>query len=341
MKHKCSILINPHSSPHLSQIYSGFTMLSQKGKIDLKLNTVQKGFYEKFVDKSKQHLKNANYQYLMANIDDKKIFYDMHDSYKISSRVLNEVDIYFKRSYLKNHYKSNKVIPFGLNMRVNNPKVDLKRFYIEFNQRNFEGCLGALKLDKFMVKQAEGVPRTTDIKHRGKITNSNIFFFTLLYDPNDNPERTKQKRKEIEELNSSRIELAKVIKSNFRDRATCGIMKNDYSRKIVPKELIMDKVTFTEYLDLINQHSICISSTGLHGSIPWKFANYIAGGKCIVTEKLLYLEFETPEGCIQNISKLIQNEKIRFKMSKNNLNYYNTSLKPDKIIKSSIDFVTD
>lgn len=39
---------------------------------------------------------------------------------------------------------------------------------------------------------------------------------------------------------------------------------------------------------MVKESDICITTTGLHRSIGWKFAEYIAASKAIVTEKLNY-----------------------------------------------------
>ena len=73
---------------------------------------------------------------------------------------------------------------------------------------------------------------------------------------------------------------------------------------------------------MVKESDICITTTGLHRSIGWKFAEYIAASKAIVTEKLNYspgtelkantnfLEFDTSEELINQVV-LLRSLKIK------------------------------
>jgi hypothetical protein len=98
----------------------------------------------------------------------------------------------------------------------------------------------------------------------------------------------------------------------------------------------------------MKQSSIGIASTGLHGSIGWKFAEYVAAAKAIVSEPLLasipgafekgknYLEFETVDGCVNSVWRLLEDEDLRYQMMKNNFEYYRSSLEPSQLVLNSL-----
>ncbi|WP_063283150.1 hypothetical protein [Lactococcus cremoris] len=93
---------------------------------------------------------------------------------------------------------------------------------------------------------------------------------------------------------------------------------------------------------MVKESDICITTTGLHRSIGWKFAEYIAASKAIVTEKLNYspgtelkantnfLEFDTSEELINQVMKLVNNKKLLNAMKISNKSYYHD----DVILKS-------
>ena len=42
------------------------------------------------------------------------------------------------------------------------------------------------------------------------------------------------------------------------------------------------------FLNIVKSSDICIATTGLHKSIGWKFGEYIAASRAIITEPLYY-----------------------------------------------------
>lgn len=96
---------------------------------------------------------------------------------------------------------------------------------------------------------------------------------------------------------------------------------------------------------------ICIGTVGLHDSIGWKTAEYVALGKAIVCEPFRYsvpgeflveknyLEFSTSDECVEAIQKIIENPNLVYQMKLNNLLYYYRYLKPDMMVKRTLDIV--
>jgi len=94
--------------------------------------------------------------------------------------------------------------------------------------------------------------------------------------------------------------------------------------------------------------SICIATTGLHGSIGWKVAEYAASGSAIITEKLNYevignfkkdqnyLEFTSPQECLEQVKLLYTNEKLRREMMLKNILYFSKYVRPDQMVLHSL-----
>jgi hypothetical protein len=87
---------------------------------------------------------------------------------------------------------------------------------------------------------------------------------------------------------------------------------------------------------------------GLHQSIGWKFAEYVAASKAIVSETLHYdvpgafgegrnyLSFRTPEECVEAVSRLIRDDRLRQMIMRNNWNYYRRHVRPDRLVLGSL-----
>lgn len=101
----------------------------------------------------------------------------------------------------------------------------------------------------------------------------------------------------------------------------------------------------------LHQSDICIGTMGLHKSIGWKTAEYVAASKGIVNETLHYevpgnflegknyLAFITNEECMTGVSKLVDDPDLLFQMKVNNRQYYENYLRPDMLIKQVLKIV--
>src|SRR5947199_349563 len=102
------------NSPHLSQIFTGFSLLDRAGEISLSQECRRLNYF----DATKpQHLRDAGRAHLPVIVNGEvKLFYDTHDSYEIDEGAAGEVDLYFKRSYaharIPEHLRA-KVFPLG------------------------------------------------------------------------------------------------------------------------------------------------------------------------------------------------------------------------------------
>ncbi|MBV1906550.1 MAG: hypothetical protein KUG75_10760, partial [Pseudomonadales bacterium] len=95
-------------------------------------------------------------------------------------------------------------------------------------------------------------------------------------------------------------------------------------------------------------YPICVATTGLHQSIGWKFAEYIAFSKAILSETLNFevpgklsegmnfLEFTSAEACVENASILMSDHELRKKLMLNNAIYYHKNMRPDNLILRTI-----
>ena len=96
---------------------------------------------------------------------------------------------------------------------------------------------------------------------------------------------------------------------------------------------------------------ICIGSMGLHESIGWKTGEYVAAAKAIVNERFRYrvtgnfaegknyLPFTDADQCVAAVRQLAESPEARYKMQKANEDYYRNSLRPDALVKNSLDTV--
>lgn len=337
-KFQCELFYFP--SLHLNQIYDGFIKLNKLGIIDLIIKPAKGG-------ESKPLLK------VVVN-NEFTIIYDTLDGFNWIDGSIDEnlryfkknieADFYFKRSYnkslLENAPGNCKVYPLGLNytMKVQRglPK-GLKLTLTDWVRNSL--LFSRFYRDSFVSKDFEYYP----IPNK----ESKILFLTRLWNPKE--VKLKHLREERKILNDNRIECIKACKKEFGVNFIGGLQNDEFSSRLA-KELIMPfSITKKEnFLKTIKDSNICIGTTGLHSSIGWKFGEYVAASRAIITEPLIYdlpgtfenksnyFEYYNRDQLIENIYKLLDSKEKMYNMMQNNFHYYNNYLRPDYLVLNTL-----
>ncbi len=345
------ILLSHSNSGHLQQLYTGFKMLNDSNLIQLKQKIVNR----LSINTDKQYLRDADHAILRIILyynDMKiKICYDTHDSYEILPEYAAESDFYFKRSYLPSYvksYKANtvKILPLGLNYLVFPNNVD--RFYIwrtfKINHQNI----------RYLKRTISPYPKLYHIESFPQyFLQPRVIFQATAYDPYDVKDRPQEKIEERIKQAEFRASCIKYLRKELKNKAIVGFVHNNFTKRKYP-DLLLDNPKAGQkrnYLNLLKQCPICIATTGLHGSIGWKFAEYIALSKAVVCEPLNYsvpgnlaqnqnyMTFTTPEECVSKCLELISNDELTKSMMYNNYIYYNTYLRPDRLVANTLNLV--
>jgi hypothetical protein len=151
-------------------------------------------------------------------------------------------------------------------------------------------------------------------------------------------------------INQMRIDVVRKLKNMPEIRFVGGLLNNGTSQALAPDLVMPAKmVDRRNYLRLMHKSDICIGTMGLHESIGWKTGEYVAAAKAIVNEKFHYtvpgdfapeknyLEFETAEQCIAAVESLIASPEKVYEMKCRNREYYLNYLRPDVLIRNTLD----
>jgi len=175
------------------------------------------------------------------------------------------------------------------------------------------------------------------------------------YDPYDKPDRPKEKIEGRIHDNEVRAACVRILRKELGPKFHGGFIHNRYTTEKY-KDVLIDNPADGEkenYLKILEKFPICIATTGLHGSIGWKFAEYVAFSKAIVSEKLHYeipgslrpkqnyLEFSSPEECVEQSIKLINDRELRNEMMTNNFEYYRHYVKPDMLVLNALSIAIE
>ena len=330
----------PSKIYHISQIATGFHILKKQG------------FPVEIIDKSGNR-ENPFYDLPVACAEyrGKKIIYDLWDGYQNPvdmKKCLDWCDVYFKRSFSAEKNAAlfpedqHKMFPLGFNYHVTYPTSPVNEPKLK---SLLKPLMGKAPEPYFVPRVFEGKPRNTapeDVK---------ILFQAQLWDHRD-PDLSPEMAEECAYINRTRIAIVRALKETYGDQFFGGLRDSALAREMAPELIQPEKYTERrKYLKLVHSCDICIGSMGLHESIGWKTAEYIAAAKAIVNETFHYsvtgdfeegkhyLAFSTAEECIEAVRTLVENTEKRLEMQAANAKYYQEYLKPEVLVKHTLDLV--
>ncbi len=274
------VLFCDSHSMHLAQLYTGFGELQRKGKIRCEW-IISRGI------SSTPYVK----PYLRVLLNNRwQLMYDQSDDYQISQDVnFSEIDVLFKRNfnpvYVKAHFYGQKILPLGLNyfvvshndhrlQRIILAKNDIYKWKNLLKQWRWSSFLFPIRspLSDAEIAAFEDIP--------SPFQEPRVLFIAQLW----RPERVKDEEHALDryQINEMRVGLVRALRSSFGDRYVGGLIPNDYAVKHYPDCLIPDvKMTSKRnFLRLVKDVPICVTSNGLLGSIGYKFRRVYCGCTC-------------------------------------------------------------
>jgi hypothetical protein len=345
----------PHSvSQHIQQLYTGYRMLQQRGLINLSQEVQKVQVHD---GTRPRHLQNARYAHLRVVLDGRvKVHYDAHDSWEIDEDFLAEADLYFKRSYSPERLMDlttgrARIRPLGLNYLVypDQPDVWALRRHIALGTSK-ERLLASARSLGFM----DGIRFVPRVRHMEALpdydAHPKILFMARAWEPAEGPDEVCAKEEDRRHLNEMRAECVRQLRSAFGRDFYGGLMHTGYAKAHFSDVLLPDEGDASKraYIHRLARHSICVATTGLHGSTGWKLAEYVAFSKAIVSERLRYavpgalaegthyLTFETPEECVEQVGRLQADATLRRSLMTNNARYYHSHVRPDALVLNTI-----
>jgi hypothetical protein len=336
-------LIAHSTSDHVQAIYTGLFLLHRRGVIRLSQELDRSGSW-------KTHARLIVDGAL-------RLHYDTFDGGTINADYLRDCDLYFKRSYARQYLDvcgddKRKVHPLGLYFWAQTHQVD--RFAIRralglptTNRLRIRGLTRALDIGNVLqftprIESLEAVP---DFHARPK-----VLFMVKAWDPHDDPDRPAERVAHRQRMNDVRAECIQLLRREFGEDFYGGFRHTEFARRAYPEALVPDNrlTQKRKYVELLKQFPICVATTGLHNSIGAKFGEYVAQSKAILSEGLNYtvpgdlregqnyLQFESPEQCVEIASRLYSDAALRQQMMAANFRYYHAHLRPDALVLNTL-----
>jgi hypothetical protein len=351
----CTVLYQS-TSLHLRQLYTGLSLLHRQGFIRLSQRLRRTPIR---YDRDAPHLRDAGHAHLDLVLDGAiRLHFDTHDSQELALGELDECDFYFKRSCSPQLVSTlpapqqRKVLALGLNYCVVPDGIDLLAAgrslrAAQIIRAKLSACRQALALpspfghDPRLSSMEQGVDFDAEPR---------VLFFVAAYDPYDGAAKDEDKINERISINETRASCIRALRDALGDRFTGGFVPSAYALQHYA-ELVADADATlpSHYFAAVRTHPICVATTGLHGSIGWKLAEYVAFARAIVAEKLVYrvpgdfesgrnyLEFASPDECAAAALRLAEDHDLRQRLMSNNASYYQRHLRPDSLVKNAIE----
>jgi hypothetical protein len=343
------------SGGHLQQLFTGFAVLESRGLVRVSQRFSTQPLSEPHAP---PHLRDVGGAHLGVLVNrDIDVHYDCHDAVEVNRQRLEQCDFYFKRSYSQDYVDGlgrhrHKVFPLGLYYRVLPDTIRLASI-----QRALIAGAGirgkaTLLLDALDAKNwLKYNARLCDLEALPDYdAPPKVLFLAAAHDPRGAPERTREKIDEMLAINETRARCIATLRRELGPRFLGGFIRSACSVSTYP-ELVVDESDVTRkrnYIRLLKSFPICVATTGLHGSIGGKFAEYIALAKAVVSERLNfqvpgdlrpgrnYLEFTSPLQCAELAMRLIENRDERSRLMHNNALYYQAYLRPDALVLNTL-----
>lgn len=163
------------------------------------------------------------------------------------------------------------------------------------------------------------------------------------------PAVRERTQRELDAINRTRIECVEACRAAFAGHFIGGLAASPYASQVAPHLIAPDNMTSKlAFMQLIKASPICIATTGLILSTGWRFGEYVAASRAIVSEKVHdvlpgpfrtpdnYLEFSTVNELLAAVRGLIADRSALHRMMWNNYSYYRSYGRPDSLILNAL-----
>jgi len=340
---RCDLYLYSNSW-HLAQVLAGFRELHRMGALRIIENIGSSPSSSRVASTPWERSRDSLLRVVLNG--ETVLCYDTHDSDRLDEQALEEVDYYFKRGFLAEHRRRHngaKVFPLGLFYPVYSTSPDFSRarrvlaFASGFER--LKRLIKSLVLqEQRNVRDFVPLPRLTQVPR--------VLFLARVWDPME--VECHQWRHDREQLNDMRVRCIRALRRELGTRFVGGLEPTEFAVKAYPDCIAENPQWCRHYLAFQRGFPIGVATTGLHGSIGCKFAEYVAQAKAIVSEPLRfevpgdlapdshYLEFSSPEHCVEAAVCLIEDHSLRIEQMINNYRYYHAYLRPDSLVLKTL-----
>lgn len=284
------------------------------------------------------------------------IHLDLADrSDELSLPSLADCDVYFKRSFyspdlaaLPEHLRK-KMEPFGLNFACRSKastRLVLSRIV---PLMGFELCRSPRKLLRWGRRDLDNVraflgtlPIEDYEQPPSQPVDPVVMFQTRLWSP------AEMETDVEEQINRPRVELVRRLKKEFGTKFRGGVVATAHATRYYSDAVTNLPTRRSDYIALSKRALIGVYTRGLHDSSAFKLSEYLAASKCVVAEGLRnespspvvadrhYLSFASPDECVHQCIRLLENCHMAQEMRERNWDYYESEVRPTRLVANRL-----
>ncbi len=340
------VLYPAPQSVHIAQVLTGLVALERQGSIDI-------GIGPRGVLPEALRLRHHLWADLEYDGTCRRVCFDMLDSTDVDEAIVRAADVYFKRGYTAevhaaSDWQVRTIRPYGLNYECFAQSLRFRALWYALARDDRQ-------LPGVVTKMANGLIGRWQkpLGERNQLAVSaevpaaeRVMFTTRLWGRDQVPAIDPCV---LERLNASRVATVLALKSAFAGRFTGGLVDNAAARATAPDLVVPDDTSRAAYIARMQRHLVCVTTTGLHGSTGWKFAEYIAASRCVVSEPLVhapmvpleagvhYLSAPSAEACVAACDRLLSDPTLAADMRRANAHYYAHYLRPDCLLQRCLN----
>ena len=347
----CELILRG-DSPHIRQVVTGFYELAAAGLVSLRVRGEPRGESTEWRDPLS----------LRAVIDGHRVLCDASDGWYIPPELvpyLGRAEFYFKRALdpqrLDEVPAGMRVSPLGLNYLVTSRRnlwhrglrpLERRRLARSLARRAsvFAGRFGIRDVREMHITDFEVPPETN--------AAAQVLFMCRAW-PASVAAETDYLRTDREAVNEMRAACIRAARAEFGARFFGGFAVDEFAQREYGDCLLPDRRDSDRYAFLarVRAAAVCVATTGLHGSIGWKMAEYVAASRAIVSEPLRYrvpggfaagrnfIEFDSLDAFIDSVDRLLRDASLREDMRRANWEYYQRWVRPDAQVQRMLERV--
>ncbi|TAK84939.1 MAG: hypothetical protein EPO20_12180 [Betaproteobacteria bacterium] len=275
---------------------------------------------------------------------------DVRDGANYYGQVADKVVLYAKRSYRTGEYGANceKFVPLGLNYSALLDRTTLSELanslaQLRLSSQAFKRLVISLARLFPLLGGLLGVPTLSSLSCAPERNLSpRVLFLARTWAPGED----HLTEKDVNDLNDMRAACIRTLREHFGPRFFGGFARTPHACRAYPDCVVPPEVSTrrADYLRRLRSYAICIATTGLWESIGWKFGEYVAFSRAIVSERLRfelpgpiapgenYLEFTSVAECLAAVERLLADDVLRGRMMEGNWRYYLEYGTPEAIV---------
>jgi hypothetical protein len=150
-------------------------------------------------------------------------------------------------------------------------------------------------------------------------------------------------------VNRSRVGVVRALRNAFGSGDQIGLIHSEFAVTEAPDALLTQKVSRKEYARQLRTSLISVNTHGLDGSPGFKIGESLAAGAAIVSQPfhfelpeplqsgINFLPFESPEECVQQCKRLLEDLDLAERMRSENLLYYQRYVRPEAYVRNLLE----